>query len=386
MFNIIILGIVSLLTDISSEMIYPLLPFFLVLQLGASPALLGFIEGVAESLSSFLKVFSGYWSDKIKKRKTLTISGYAFSLFGKFFLYISSSWGLVFLARILDRFGKGVRTAPRDALIADSSNEKNRGRNFGLHRALDTLGACLGILLAYLFFKGASADYSKVFFIALIPAVLGLIALFWVKEKQKSVLGAARINKPKVSFKDLIPQFKILDKRLKAFLIITFLFSLANSSNQFLLLRAKTLGFNTRLIILLYLAYNVSYALFSYPAGVISDKIGRKILLISGYVFYSLVYFGFAFVGTQEFAWVLFAVYGIYMGLTEGVEKAFVSDLAPVHLRATFIGMHAALAGIGLFFASFLAGGLWDIIGVKAPFIFGGIMSLLAAVGMMKYI
>lgn len=385
MSSVILLGIASLLTDVSSEMIYPLLPFFLVLRLGASPALLGVIEGIAESLAVFLKIFSGYWSDKIKKRKALTICGYTFSLFGKFFLYIANSSALVFVSRVLDRAGKGVRTAPRDALIADLSNEKNRGKYFGLHRALDTAGACLGILFAYLFFKGA-ADYSKIFLFALIPAALGVIVLSRVKEKRKLTLAQSVKPAPKVSLKNFVPQFKKLDKRLKALLLIAFLFSLANSSNQFLLLRAKTLGFNTRLIILLYLAYNVSYALSSYPAGFISDKIGRKFFLVAGYIFYALVYLGFAFVNNQPFVWALFIVYGIYMGLTEGVEKALVSDLAPAHLRATFIGMHAALAGAGLFVASSLAGGLWVLFGAKAPFIFGGLVSLSAAIALKLFL
>lgn len=394
MFNIILLGIASLLTDVSSEMIYPLIPFFLVMRLGASPVLLGFIEGIAESLSSLLKIFSGYWSDKLRKRKLLTILGYAFSLLGKFFLYLSSSWGLVFTSRVLDRFGKGVRTAPRDALIADSSRENRRGRAFGLHRTMDTLGACFGIFLSYLFFSGGGGNYKAVFFIALIPAALGVAVLFWVEEQSKpklafsdNLFSSARYKtEPKILLREFIPQFKKLDKKLKAFLIIAFIFSLANSSNQFLLLRANTLGFNIKLIILLYLVYNISYAVFSYPAGVISDKIGRKILLISGYIFYALVYFGFAFLNSQEFAWALFAVYGIYSGLTDGIEKAFVSDLSPVHLRATFIGMHATLVGIGLFPASLIAGFLWHWFGAPAPFIFGGVMSLGAAVALIKFI
>lgn len=386
MFNIIILGIASLLTDISSEMIYPLLPFFLVLRLGVSPALLGIIEGVAESLSSILKVFSGYWSDKARKRKPLTIFGYVFSFLGKFFLYLSVSWGWVFIARILDRFGKGIRTAPRDALIAESADSNNRGRYFGFHRMLDTVGACVGILFAYLFFSHAGG-YNKVFFLALIPAAVGVCILFLVRERDKTaVLAVANTASPKISLKSFTHQFKALDKRLKAFLIITFIFSLANSSNQFLLLRANNFGFNTKLVILLYLVYNISYALFCYPAGLLSDKIGRKTLLIGGYIFYSIVYFGFALTKSPSFIWILFIIYGMYMGLTEGVEKALVSDLSPRHLRATFIGMHASLAGIGLFAASSIAGGLWSLFGAQTPFIFGGIMSLLAAIGMMKYI
>jgi MFS family permease len=384
MLNIFLLGIVSFFTDVSSEMIYPLLPLYLVVNLGNSPALLGFIEGIAESISSLLKVFSGYWSDRIGRRKLLTISGYTTSLLGKFFLYLSSSWGLFFLARVFDRFGKGLRTAPRDALIAESSQSQKRGRSFGLHRSLDTLGACVGIGLAY-FFMQTQDNYKRIFFIALFPAALGIIVLSWVKEKHKPKIDFKK-EETKVSLGNLFKEFGKLDKRLKAFLIITFIFSLANSSNQFLLLRAKTLGFNIKLIILLYLAYNISYALFSYPAGFISDRIGRKTLLICGYVFYSLVYLGFALTKTQNFVWVLFVLYGIYIGLTEGVEKAFVSDLAPDYLRATFIGMHATLVGIGLFPASFIAGFLWNILGAQAPFIFGAIISLLAAIGLMRYI
>lgn len=385
MFNIILLGIVSFLADVSSEMIYPLLPIFLVVKLGVSPALLGFIEGIAESIASLLKVFSGYWSDKIKKRKIVTILGYTFSLLGKFLLYISNSWGMVFLARTSDRFGKGVRTAPRDALIADSSASNKRGMSFGLHRALDSLGACVGVALAYLFVANLRTAYKTIFFIALIPTAVAVIILFWVKEKQRLKLGS-QDKVTKLSLSDIPGQFKKLDKKLKAFLIISFVFSLANSSNQFLLLRAKTLGFDIKLIILLYLSYNISYALLSYPAGFISDKIGRKPLLISGYILYGLVYFGFALLKPQPLVWVLFIIYGAYMGLTDGVEKALVSDLSPREMKATFIGMHATLVGIGLFPASFIAGILWNWLGAPSPFIFGGIMSLGAAIALIKFI
>lgn len=394
MFNIIILGIASLLTDVSSEMVYPLIPFFLLWKLGASPALLGFIEGVAESTASLLKVFSGYWSDNLKKRKLPVILGYAFSLLGKFSLYLSASWGMVFGARILDRFGKGIRVAPRDALIADSSSGYARGRAFGLHRAMDTAGACLGIFLSYLLFSGSQGNFKEIFFIALIPAALGVAALFWVKEKQKPRLAFSgglfdldsQKSRPKISIREFVPQFKKLDKKLKAFLVISFVFSLANFSNQFMLMRAKTLGFNLKMIILLYLVYNISYAAFSYPAGAISDKIGRKTMLILGYIFYSLVYFGFAFAGAKEFIWALFILYGVYIGFTDGVEKALVTDLSPLNLRATFIGMHAALIGAGLFPASLIAGFLWSWFGASAPFIFGGIMSLGAAVALVRFI
>jgi len=259
MFNIIILGITSFLTDVSSEMVYPLIPLFLVSSLGASPAILGLIEGVAESLASILKVSSGYFSDKIRRRKPITIFGYSSSVIGKVFLLIARSWHFVFFARVLDRFGKGVRTAPRDALIAESSSKEKRGSSFGLHRAMDSLGAATGVLLAYYLFTASKGNFNKIFLFSLIPAVLGVGALFWVREKKET---AQTPPKEKLSFK-----WSALDKRLKAFLIITFIFSLGNSSNQFLLLRAQNIGFTFATVILLYLAYNLSYALTHYKSN-----------------------------------------------------------------------------------------------------------------------
>jgi len=377
MFNVIMLGITSLLTDISSEMVYPLIAVYLT-TLGATPAIIGLIEGLAESTASLLKVFSGYFSDKIKKRKPFTIFGYSFSGLGKLLLYLSTSWHLVLLARISDRFGKGVRTAPRDALIAESSSKTKKGKAFGLHRTMDSAGAVAGVLLAYFFMTVWHGSYKTVFLWSLVPAVLGVAFLFFVKESRKK--DAKKIKKIsaklKISFKD----FKRLNIKLRYFLMIAFLFTLGNSSNQFLFLRSKNIGFSAATIILLYLAYNIVYTFASYPAGIISDKIGRKKILVAGYLFYGIVYLGFALASAKFTVWVLFALYGLYSGLTDGIEKAFVSDVAPPEQKATMMGLHATIIGIGLFPASFVAGILWTQIGPAAPFIMGGITGILSAV------
>ncbi|MBS4015446.1 MAG: MFS transporter [Candidatus Latescibacteria bacterium] len=372
MFNVIILGIASLLTDISSEMVYPIIPFFLV-SLGAGPAVLGLIEGVAESFASLLKVFSGYFSDKKRKRKPLAIVGYASSTVGKLFLYLANSWGLVFLGRLTDRFGKGVRTAPRDALIADSTPQNKRGRAYGLHRAMDTLGATIGVLLAYFLIKSNITNYSRIFLFSLIPAFLGVLILFVVREKITQVWKSR--HSLKLSWKQL-------PVKLRLFLIIVFVFALGNSSNQFLILRAKSIGFSITTVLMLYLFYNLTYGLLSYPIGRLSDMIGRKKILIAGYLIYGLVYLGFAVAGKPSVLWLLFGVYGFYSAFTEGVEKAFVSDIAPENLRGTLIGLHATLIGIGLLPASLIAGGLWSIIGASAPFYFGGVLGIIAAIGL----
>lgn len=372
MFNIILLGITSLLTDISSEMVYPILPVYLVSRLGASPAILGLIEGTAESLASLLKVFSGYFSDKKEARKPFMIFGYAGSTVGKFLLYISTGWGYVFAGRIIDRFGKGVRTAPRDALIADSAQEGKRGAAFGLHRTMDTIGAVTGVALAYFLITRFNGDMKNIFLLSLIPAIPGVILLFFVKEKK----AKTEASSPTLWFR-----WHSLDKRLKFFLIFSFIFTLGNSSNQFLLLRAQNLGNTLPTVILFYLLYNITYVLVSYPAAHLSDKIGRKKLLVSGYLFYGLVYLGFAVNKAPNTLWLLFGLYGLYIGFTEGVEKALVSDIAPVGLRATTIGLHATLVGIGLLPASLLAGVLWKFLGPQAPFFFGGFMGIIASVG-----
>lgn len=371
MYNVWLLGLVSLLTDISSEMVYPLVPLYLTAKLGATPLIVGLIEGVAESLASLLKVFSGYFSDRLGRRKTLTILGYGSSTVGKALFYLAASWGWVFGGRLVDRFGKGVRTAPRDAIIADSVNASERGRAFGLHRTMDTLGAVLGILLAYYLFTFYTGDYQTVFLMAVIPSILGVIVLLAVREKR---------TVQTVGGKQFSLKWSSLNFRLQAFLVVVFLFALGNSSNQFLLLRAQQMGFDAGSVILLYLTYNLVYTVVSYPAGRLSDIFGRKNLLVLGYMSYGLVYLGFARASEASSVWWLFGLYGVYAGATEGVEKALIADIAPAHLRGTLMGLHATLVGIGLLPASLLAGWLWTKWGAAAPFYFGGFMGVLTAV------
>lgn len=388
MFNIIMAGLTSLFTDISTEMVYPLLPMFLTTTLGATPAIVGIIEGIAESVASILKVFSGALSDKLGRRKPLAIGGYSLSVLGKILLFLAGSWPVVLIGRVVDRLGKGIRTAPRDALIAESSEEGKRGAAFGLHRFMDTFGASAGIILAYYFLTAYKGDYKSVFLYSIVPAVLGVAFLFFVQERaqgRSSEPSAARTD----DFSAARPRRHVnlldwskLDPRLKSFLLVVFLFTLGNSSNQFLLLRAGNLGFEPAAVILLYLTYNLVYTLVSYPAGRLSDRIGRRTLLVLGYLAYGIVYLGFALASKASTLWYLFAAYGIYIGFTEGVEKALVADIAPPDQRATVIGLHATLVGIGLLPASALAGFLWNTLGPRAPFFFGGATGVAAALGL----
>jgi Sugar phosphate permease len=353
-------------------MVYPLIPIFLTATLGASPAIVGVIEGIAESIASLLKVFSGYWGDKTRKKKELAITGYGSSLLGKVVLVFAGSWGGVLISRVIDRLGKGIRTAPRDALIAESSKAETRGHAFGLHRAMDTFGAALGVAIAYFLLAGSVGNLKQIFLFSMIPAILGVLALFFVRQPREISTG-----KKKISL-----SWSSLDTRLKAFLILAFIFNLGNSSNQFLLLRASKLGASAPLVVLLYLAYNISYGILSYPMGRLSDKIGRRRILVVGYLIYATVYLGFALVNNISTLWSLFIVYGFYIAFTEGVEKALLADIAPSHLRGTVIGLHATLVGLALLPASLLAGFLWDFLGASAPFYFGASMGLFAAIGL----
>lgn len=375
MWNVIVTGITSFFTDLSTEMVYPLVPLYLT-SLGAPPALLGLIEGLAESTASILKVFAGRFSDKLRRRKPVTIAGYSGSLFGKLLLYLSTGWMMVLAGRLVDRFGKGIRTAPRDALIADSTPTGRRGAAYGLHRAMDTLGAAAGVIVAIILVQTLPTglghhDYQRIFLFSLIPAAIGVLALFLIRE---------RTAQPTAILPPLA--FRAIPARLRWFLLVVFVFALGNSSNTFLILRAKNLGLPVAAVLGAYLFYNLIYGVASYPAGRLADRIGRKKLLIAGYSLYGLVYLGFAASGRPALVWPLFATYGLYNALTEGLEKALVADIAPAEQRATFIGLHATLVGIGLLPASLVAGALWSLWGPRAPFLFGGCLGLLAALGL----
>lgn len=378
MSNIWILGFVSFFTDLGTYMVYPLVPLFLA-SVGTTPFVIGIIEGVAESLTSLLQFVFGYTSDRIKKRKSLAIFGYGLSAFGRGLLVLSTSWVGVFFWRLSDRIGKGIRTAPRDALIAESGGKKRHGRSFGLHQMMDMTGAALGVLIAYLILKQGEGQYSTVFLYSLLPVALGLLIVFFVKETKETFRPANEgsdsvLRKPKFEFK-----WSLLDPELKRLLLVVLLFTLANSSNQFLILRASNLGVSATDALLLYLLFHLTGALFAYPMGRLSDWIGRRGLLTTGYLLYGVVYLGFALIESAKWVGVLFALYGVYSGLTKGVEKALVADAAPDHLKATMMGMYAMFVAIGLLPASLIAGWLWDRYGASAPFYFNGLLALVTA-------
>jgi len=351
-------------------MIYPLVPIFLTSVLGAPVSIVGLIEGIAESIASILKVVFGWLSDKLRKRKPFIVTGYSLSTVSKIIFGLAYSWPFVLLARFIDRFGKGTRTSARDALIAESSEASVRGKTFGFHRALDTLGAVVGPLLALVAIKALDNNIRLIFFLSFIPAFIGvLLLLFFVKEKGRKQKYSSDFQ---FHWRDIDPSFKV-------FLLISFIFALGNSSNAFLILRAQNLGLSVTMVILVYVLYNFVYAIFSIPAGIISDKIGPKKLLLAGFLLFALIYLFFGLITKSLFLWLLFPFYGIYMALTEGVSKAYISNLVPQEKIGTAFGIYQTTIGLCAFFASWIAGLLWSYVGISSPFIFGSMMAILAA-------
>jgi MFS family permease len=381
--NVVRLGWVSLLTDISSEMLYPIVPIFITTVLGAPMAALGLIEGLAESAANILKIFSGWWSDRAGKRRPFVIGGYSLSAFSKPLLVFAQylGWPFVLAMRIMDRTGKGLRTSARDALIADYTSESQRGRAFGLHRAMDSLGAVLGPLAAlYVMSRmGQSAEaYRAIFLWAFVPAILGVGILFLVKEKPFT----PRYKKPQFGWKMFNRDFKI-------FIFINLIFAIGNSSDVFLIVRGKELFSGTSnavvTVILAYVLYNLTYSLGSYPAGLLADRIGSRIVYTMGLLLFSFVYLGFAFNHSPAMVWALFAIYGFYTAFTDGVGKAYASKLVPEEQRATGMGIYHMSNGLATFAASAIAGLLWQSLGFKATFIYGA-MAALMAVGMFVFL
>lgn len=366
--NVLILGLVSFFTDVSSEMIYPLLPLFLTGVLGAGPAFLGTIEGVAESTSALLKLLSGIVSDRVRRRKRLVLSGYALSSFMRPLIGSAGSAFTVLLIRTGDRVGKGIRTSPRDALIADSVDPSLRGKAYGFHRSMDHAGALVGPLVATLLLSYFVTDLRVVFWLAAIPGLLAVLLIVWkVRETERIPLAKERLQLA------LIPAGP-----LRRYLLILFLFTLGNSSDAFLLLKAGTLGVPPHRIPLLWAFFHLVKMISSMPFGALSDRVGRKSVICAGWCVYSLAYIGFGLATNEMQVWLLFAFYGLFFGLTEGAEKAYLVDMSHPTLRGAAFGWYNFAIGAGALPASLLFGLIWQHAGPVAPFIFGAALSALA--------
>ena len=376
--NIWFLTIGSFLTDVSSEMLTNLIPLFLSNVLGVQTSIIGLIDGVAETTASLVKIYSGALSDRLGKRKILTVIGYGLSTLSKPFLYFATTWEWILGVRFSDRVGKGIRTAPRDALLADSVKSDQRGLAFGLHRAGDTAGAFVGLgiaaLIIWLSQSGSTQLTRHTFQIivlsSIIPALLAVLILaLGVKEVE-----AARKDKAAL----LSLNWKAFDKRFRLFLVVVILFTLGNSSDSFIILRGQNRGLSVLQIMGMLMTFNAIYSILAGPLGSLSDRIGRRSLMLVGWTVYGFVYLGFALSSTGAQVWMLFGIYGIYYALTEGVAKALVADIVPQEQRGTAYGLFNAAIGLTALPASLIAGILWQTISPAAPFYFGAAMALLA--------
>ncbi len=374
--NVVILGMVSLLNDGASEMIYPLLPAFLTSVLGAGPAALGIIEGVAEATASLLKLYSGYLSDRVKKRKGWIVVGYSLSNIIRPLIAFTTSWIQVLVLRFSDRVGKGLRTSPRDAIIADSTPAEHRGMAYGFHRAMDHAGAVVGPLAATALLLVFHDDLKTIFLLSFFPGLLAvLLLLAGIREERAAASSGA--GQTVFGFRSSLAQMPASFQR---FLLIVLIFALGNSTDAFLLLRAQQLGVPMTLLPMIWVTLHVVKMASSVPGGVLSDRIGRRSVIVAGWAVYALVYAGFGQADRQWHAWALFAVYGIYFGLTEGVEKALVADLAAIHVRGSAFGLYHLIVGAGALPASLLFGVVWQKAGPSAAFSMGAGLALLAGV------
>ncbi|MDZ7360853.1 MAG: MFS transporter [candidate division KSB1 bacterium] len=374
--NVIVLGLVSLFQDTSSEMLYPVVPMFLAGVLGAPMTVIGLIEGFAEFTAAILKAVFGSASDRVQRRSVFISLGYGLSAASRPLLFFANTWGLVLFSRLLDRLGKGVRTSPRDALLADSAPAEHRGKVFGLHRAMDTVGAVIGPLLAIWVLAISNNDYRCVFLIAIIPTALAFGLTFLVKE-----IETAKLKSDRAFYLPLAT----LPLAYWKFLAINTLFFIGNSSDVFLILRAQEIGLSAPLAILAYVVYNLAYALLATPAGMISDHLGRRRVMQIGFLAFAGVYLGFAFIKSTSLIWPLFALYGFYAAMTEGVSKAMVADLvAPAH-RGSAIGVFYMSTGVAALVASSLAGWLWKEFGAAVALGFSAGTAVLAALAMGRW-
>ena len=376
--TVLALSLVSLLTDASSEIIYPLLPLFLTTTLGATAGTLGVIEGAAETTASLLKLASGWWSDRVGRRKPLVVAGYAIASIARPLIAIAQSAEQVLAIRVSDRVGKGIRSSPRDALLADAVAPSQRGRAYGLHRAADNFGAVIGPLIAFAMLRWTSISLRHLFMLAAVPAALALIALIvGVREEPRE----ASAVKPAAARRPILGGG--LPRRFWGYLAVLLLFTLGNSSDAFILLRASQLGVSAALLPIIWAMLHVVKSATSTPSGALSDRVGRVPLIVAGWLIFAAVYLAFGRATQTWQAWALFAVYGTYFGLTEGVEKALVADLVPEDKRGAGFGWYNLAIGLGALPASVIFGAVWDRWGAAAAFELGAALSAVAAVALL---
>jgi MFS family permease len=372
--NIISFGFISFFNDTASEIIYPLLPLFLTSVLGVGPAILGVIEGLAETTASLLKFVSGYLSDKWRRRKVLLASGYTFSILLRPLVGVTTHWAQVLFIRFADRIGKGVRTSPRDALLADCVGEGKRGLAFGFQRAMDHAGAIVGSAVAVLLLGYFHLSLRTLFLVSFVPGLAAIwLCYFAVKEIQPKAITGAKMPFP------LFPNVKGLGRNFLFYLLVVFLFTLGNSTDAFLLLRATDSGITAAAIPALWIVLHISKAVFSVPGGRLSDRLGRKGVIIFGWVIYAFVYLSFGLTRSIGWIWILFATYGLYFALSEGVEKALVADLVPSGKRGTAYGLYNLAVGIGALPASVIFGLVWKSWGAGTAFTLGAGLAMVAA-------
>lgn len=349
--NIIIVGFVSLFTDLSSQMVFPVVPLFL-LSLGASAWVIGLIEGAAETTASLLKVFSGYWSDRIKRRKPFVFTGYSLSTVTKPMFALANSWPFVLFVRVLERVGKGVRDAPRDAIIAESVDVSIRGKAYGFQRALDGIGSFSGALLAV--FLLPLLGYRQLFFIAFLPGIIGVLLILFIREKRSHEVAERH------AAMTLDVSLRKLPRNLQLFIFVSTVFALGNFGYAFLILKAKNIGFTDNITLLLYVLFYVVYTLFTIPAGILSDRIGRKPVLVIGYILFAVTAVALLFTSQLVPLIVVFILYGVFFGMIDGVQRAFVVDLAPSELKGTALGTFYTATGLIALPGGFIAGDPMD--------------------------
>ena len=362
--NIFLLGLVSLFTDLSSQMIFPLIPLYLVSVIGTGALVVGICEGAAETTASLIKVFSGYWSDRLKKRKPFVFIGYSLSAVTKPLFALARAWPLVLAIRMIERVGKGIRSAPRDAIVAESVDRSVRGKAYGFHRAMDGLGSVLGALLAFILLSTTNSDYGRIFLLAGIPGIAAVLFILFIREPERTQGQQVRTTSMRVSFRALPANLRLL-------IVAASVFYLGHFGYAFLLLRAKDIGLTDQTAVLLYVLFYVVYVIAAIPAGILSDRVGRKPVLMASYLIFAIVSLGLIFTTSLHSVLPFFAIYGMSFAMFDSVQRAYVVDFAPEHLRATALGTFHAAVGLVALPGGYIAGMLWDKIGPEATFVYG---------------